>query len=221
MPALFPHLWYDSCYYFLSTALTLGFSLRVEGRRHVPRRGPVLMLCNHQSFLDPVVLGIATPRRVLQLARKTLFTQTHFAALIRSLGAVPVDQEGVAKEGLRIVIDLLRAGEAVVVFPEGERTPDGRMLPFRPGVQLILKRAPVPVLPLGIAGAFQALPRQRKWLRLSPLFFPATGADITVSIGRPLDGARLATLGREELMGELFNAVQASFQRAEKLRRKR
>jgi len=212
--------WYEGCYWATMTVMTLGFSLRIEGRRHVPRRGPVLILANHESFLDPIVLGVAIPRHVQQLARKTLFRNRFFGALLRSLHAFPVDQEGVAKEGLRKVLDFLRAGEAVVVFPEGERSFTGQIQPFKPGIHLLLRRAQVPVIPVGVAGAFEALPRTARLPRLSPLFLPATGTDVVVSIGRPVLPQRYTGLDREQLLSELFREVQAVQARAERLRRK-
>src|SRR4051812_6980595 len=113
-------LWYDLNHAAVWTGLTLGFSVRCEGGRHVPRRGPALVLANHESFLDPLLVGMAVGRRPYYLARKTLFRNRAFGAFLRSVNCVPVDQDGVAKEGLKAVIRLLHAGEAVIVFPEGE-----------------------------------------------------------------------------------------------------
>src|SRR5262245_22731145 len=99
-----------------------GWSLRCEGSRHMPRRGPALVLANHASYLDPVIVGLGVRRPLCYLARKSLFKNPLLAALMRSLGAVPLDQDSVgAREGLRVSIDLLQAGRALIVFPEGER----------------------------------------------------------------------------------------------------
>jgi 1-acyl-sn-glycerol-3-phosphate acyltransferase len=95
------------------------------------------------------------------------------------------------------------------------------MLPFKPGILLLMKKAPVPIVPNGIAGAYESFPRSQLLPRLSPLFWPATGADVAVSIGRPLLPAHFAKLGREEILKDLFHAVQAQVRRAERLRRKR
>ncbi|HEY8505260.1 MAG TPA: lysophospholipid acyltransferase family protein, partial [Gemmataceae bacterium] len=166
--------WYDLAYWPCFLATIFGFSLRVAGRRNMPAAGPVLVLSNHQSHLDPVLLGVASPRRLASLARRTLFRNRFFAALIRSLGAFPIDQEGVGKEGIKTVLDLLASGRAVVVYPEGHRTPDGRLQPLLPGISLILRRARVPVVPCGIAGAYHAWPRSRNYPVPSPLFCPAS-----------------------------------------------
>src|SRR5437016_4964293 len=142
-------LWYRFNFWTLFPSFTLGFSLRTAGSRNVPPDGPVLILANHESFLDPPIIGLAVRRKIHYLARKTLFRNPTFGAYLRSMGTVPVDQEGVAKEGLRTSVELLRAGKALLIFPEGERSPVGDMLPFKPGIHLVLRKAPVPILPVG------------------------------------------------------------------------
>jgi 1-acyl-sn-glycerol-3-phosphate acyltransferase len=201
--------------------MILGFSLRVEGSRRIPRKGGVLLIANHQSFFDPIVMGIATPcRRVTYLARKTLFRPAWFGWLISSLNAVPVDQEGVAKEGLKTVLAELQKGEAVVMFPEGTRTDTGEMSPLKPGIQLLIKRAEIQVVPMGIAGAFEAMAHWEKVPRLSPLFLPAGKSTIAVWVGEPLDSRCLAKLSREELLAMLTDVLHDAYARAKKLRRK-
>jgi 1-acyl-sn-glycerol-3-phosphate acyltransferase len=212
-------LWYEANYWATWAAFTLGFSFRSQGSRHVPRRGPVLLVANHESFLDPLAVGLAVRRHIRYLARKTLFRPEFFGKYLRSVGCVPVDQEGIAKEGIRTCLDLLQAGEAILVFPEGERTLTGEMLPFKPGVSLLLKKAQVPVLPIGVAGAYEAYPRTARVPRLSPLFWPATGAAVAVSIGKPIPPDHYRAVPREEILQDLFRAVQAEVKQAERLRR--
>jgi 1-acyl-sn-glycerol-3-phosphate acyltransferase len=213
-------LLYHAKYWATFATLTLASSLRFAGRRHMPRRGPVLVIANHQSYLDPSLVGVASPRPLRYLARKTLFRHPAFAWFIRQLGALPVDQEGVAKEGLKVVLEELRQGQAVVVFPEGQRTFDGKLQPLMPGIHLLLRRSQAPIVPVGIAGAFTALPRTRHWPKLSPLFLPPTDSTLAVYIGRPLDGRRYAELARAQALAELFEELQKVHDRAEKLRRK-
>jgi 1-acyl-sn-glycerol-3-phosphate acyltransferase len=220
MPDWLSSLWYEVNYYTVWTGFTLGFSLRTEGSRHVPRRGPLLLVANHESFLDPLAVGLAVRRRIRYLARKTLFKPKLFGDYLCSVGCVPVDQEGIAKEGIKTCLGLLQAGQAILVFPEGERTASGRMLPFKPGILLLMKKAPVPIVPIGIAGAYEAYPRTRLVPRLSPLFWPATGAAVAASIGRPLPPEHFAGMGREEVLKALAHAVEAEVKRAERLRRK-
>jgi 1-acyl-sn-glycerol-3-phosphate acyltransferase len=200
--------------------MILGFSFRTQGRRRFPRRGPVLIIANHQSFFDPIALTLACPRRLLFLARKSLFKPPWFGWFITSLGGVPMDQEGVAKEGLKAILRHLGAGAAVVVFPEGTRTEDGELSPLKPGVQLLMKRTQAPIVPMGIAGAFEALPYWRKVPTLSPLFLPAGKSTIAVWVGEPLDAGRFVDLPRQQLVAELTAQLQTVKDRAERLRRK-
>jgi len=211
---------YETTYWVSMALMTLGFSLRSEGRQRVPRSGPALLIANHQSFLDPILVGLCSRRHLCYLARKTLFRYPAFAWFIRHLGAVPIDQEGVGKEGIRITLEQLRAGRAVVVFPEGTRTPDGVMHPLRPGIHLLIKRTQAPIVPVGIAGAFDAMPYWQSIPKLSPLFLPGGKAALAVAVGRPLDAQHLARMPRTEALAVLFAALQEVAQRAERLRRK-
>jgi len=219
--AWFSFLWYEAVYWLTMGGLTLAFSLRFEGRRHIPRHGPALLIANHQSFLDPIAIGLAMPRHICFLARKTLFRNSLFGNLLRSLNAAPVDQEGVAKEGLKTVLEQLRNGHAVLIFPEGERSWKGNVQDLKPGISLLVRRAGVPIIPIGIAGAYEALPRTRNWPAISPLFLPAMKGTIAVSVMPPLDSRHLAHLERGDLLTELHNELQKAYQRAERLRRKR
>jgi 1-acyl-sn-glycerol-3-phosphate acyltransferase len=220
MESLRDRLWYRFNFFVLWPTFTLGFSFRSEGSRHVPRSGPVLLLANHESFLDPPLIGLAVRRKIYYLARKTLFRQATFGAYLRSMGTIPVDQEGVAKEGLRTSIDLLQAGKALLIFPEGERTFTGKMSPFKPGIQLVLRKVPVPIVPIGVAGAYEAFPRRAKLPRFSPLFWSSTGASVAISVGKPIPPQRYQAVGRDDLLDFLFQQVQAQVHRAEKLVRK-
>lgn len=212
-------LWHKFCYVVQSNVFTHGFSMRREGLHNVPMSGPVLVIANHQSFLDPVAMGVAFPRRLIYLARKSLFRNPVFSWLIRSLNAVPIDQEGVGKEGLRTIIDQLGQGQAVLVFPEGERTFNGRMLALKPGIHLLIKRTRAPILPVGIAGAFDAWPRTRTLPIPAPLCWPANRGTIAVSIGEPIDSQRFLTGPREAALTALFHEIDVVQRRAEKLRR--
>jgi 1-acyl-sn-glycerol-3-phosphate acyltransferase len=215
------HSWllYEIGFWLSRTILTLGFHYRYRGSQNVPRNGPVLLLANHQSFLDPSIAGCPIRRHLCFLARKTLFRGL-FGKLIGRLNAVSVDQEGVAKDGLKIILEQLKAGQAVLVFPEGERTLTGEVQPLKPGILLLIKRTEAAIVPIGIAGAFDALPRTRKWPKLSPFFLPTTGADIAVSISKPIPAKRYRDMPREQALAELQAELKRAKERAEQLRRK-
>jgi 1-acyl-sn-glycerol-3-phosphate acyltransferase len=213
-------LFYETMYWTSMAGMTLGFSLRSEGRTRVPRTGPALVIANHQSFLDPLLVGLCSRRHMCFLARKTLFRHRAFGLAIGTLGAVPIDQEGVGKEGIRTILEQLQAGRAVVVFPEGSRTPDGLMHELRPGIHLLIKRTQAPIVPVGIAGAFDALPYWQTLPTLAPLFLPASRATIAVSVGQPLDARHFADLPRDQALAELATELQKVVAHAERLRRK-
>src|SRR6267142_887171 len=99
-----PFAFYEAYYYLSMFTMILGFSLRINGTRNVPKRGPVLFIANHQSFLDPTLVGLAVRRHLAYVARKTLFEHPAFAWIIRMLNAVPIDQEGLGIEGLRTTV---------------------------------------------------------------------------------------------------------------------
>ena len=219
MPEWWSYLWYEVVYGVTSSAAFLGLSFRVEGARHVPKDGPALLIANHQSFLDPPLIGCAVRRHVTYLARETLFRNPFFAWFIRSVGAVPIDQEGFARQGLKTILEELKKGNAVLVFPEGERTPHGRMQPLKPGIMLLLKRVQTAIVPIGIAGAYDAYPRGQAAPIPSPLFLPPNGRTVAVSIGQPLDSRRYDKMDREQALAELFQEIQKVQARAERLRR--
>jgi 1-acyl-sn-glycerol-3-phosphate acyltransferase len=200
--------------------LTLAFSLRVQGRRHIPRKGPALLIANHESFFDPVLVAMASPRPLCYLARKTLFKNRAFGWFIRSLRAVPIDQEGLGKDGLKDILGQLQAGRAVLVFPEGHRTRDGKMRPLMPGVQLLIKRVQAPIVPIGIAGAYAAWPHGQKLPYLAPIFLPPGLGTIGVAVGRPLAADRYAEMPREQLLTELYGELQKMRARADEIRLK-
>lgn len=221
MPPWVADRWWDlgevACFY----TMTALFSLRMAGGQHVPRTGPVLVLSNHQTFLDPVLVGLAVPRYVSWVARQTLHKNPLFARLISSLRAIPIDHKGFSREGLQATLDALDGGACVGMFPEGERTHDGALEPFKPGISLLIKRARAPIVPAGIAGAYAAWSRHRKLPRLAPLFRPPSDATIAVSVGRPIDPAKYEKASREEMLEDLRRAVRAEMGNAERLRRKR
>jgi 1-acyl-sn-glycerol-3-phosphate acyltransferase len=148
---------------------TRVFDLKVYGAHHVPRSGGVLIVSNHQSYLDPVALAAKLRRPLSFLAKSELFEVSGFGWLIRNLNAFPVRQGegdvGAVKETIR----RLQEGHALNIFPEGSRSSDGEIAPILPGIGLIVRRAGVPVVPAVIHGSFDAWPRGAKMFRAHPI----------------------------------------------------
>ena len=213
--------WYDVVYWSSFLSFTFGWSLRVIGRRNMPKRGPVLVIANHQSFFDPVLCGLVSRRYLSFMARTSLFKNPMVAGLIRSLGAFPIDNRGLGREGLQLTIELLNQGQCVLVFPEGERTFNGEIQPFMPGISLLIRRVKAPIIPIGIAGVYDAFPRETKLPHLAPLFLPPWAGTMGISIGKPIDPAPFAKMDREEMLAKLFGAVKEEWTKADQIRRQR
>lgn len=170
-------LYYRVCRCIAQMLFTLFFRGRVFGARRVPVTGGVLLVCNHQSYLDPILATLALPRECHYMARDTLFRQPLFRRLIVSLNAFPI-KRGTADVGaIKETLRRLKAGCLVTTFPEATRTTDGTLGPMAPGVVLLARKARVPLVPAMILGAFEAWPRRARWPRLHP---------IIVAYGEPL-----------------------------------
>lgn len=135
------------------------------GEQHVPHEGAVLLAPNHQSYLDPVLLGAGLRRPPSYLADPAYVDRPILGRLMRLFGAIPVGSRRGAR-GLRRAREVLDAGEPLAVFPEGERTRDGGLLPFRTGVARLARLSGAPVVPVAIVGAYEVWPRHRARPRL-------------------------------------------------------
>ncbi len=212
------NLIYSLLYYPLGMLAIFTHSFRFEGQGNVPSTGPVLLIGNHQSYLDIVMMGLACPRRIYFLAKMPLFGNRILAAIMRLFETISVDAEGFSRAGLEGILRELKKGQTVLIYPEGERCWDGNLAPLKPGVSLLVRKARCPIVPVGIAGAFAAWPRTRGLLRFGPPFQTWSRSRIAVSIGEPLDGAVLANLDREEMLAELDKSLRAVMAKAEQLR---
>ncbi len=164
---------------------------RARGFEHLPEGG-ALLLINHQSFLDPLLVGLPLARPVSYLARDTLFPVPIIGWILRHTYVMPIRREAASTESLRESIRRLEQGFYVGIFPEGTRSRDGRLGPLKPGFVALLRRCRVPLVPIGIAGAVEVLPRGAKFLR---------PRRVHVVFGRPISPEEwqpLAAPGREE-----------------------
>lgn len=141
-------------------------------------QGPVILAANHQSFLDPPFAGSASDRGIYFLARRSLLDGPILGWLLPKLNVIPVDSEtGKDRTALKALIRILKAGEGTLVFPEGQRSPDGLLQPVLPGLGLVIAKTLAPVVPMRIFGAHDAWPIGQKWPRFRP---------VTVVVGEPL-----------------------------------
>ena len=170
-----------SAFYEVMKTLAVGvmramFRLEARGIEHVPTRGPVLLVSNHSSLLDPPLVGGACPRQLTFLAKAELFTVPGFGRLIHALNARPVRREGADAAALRVALRVLEQGGALLVFPEGTRGPEGRLREPKPGAALLAVLSGAPVVPVLVRGSGRAWPRGRR--------FPMP-AKVRVTFGRP------------------------------------
>lgn len=162
-PATSMSLFYRITRLAVRGVLKVYFRWQVLDADRVPLQGPVILASNHQSFLDPPLVAAALSRQVSFLARQTLFESWWLGPLFRALGVIPLDREGGTGAGLKAVLAWLEAGGAVVLFPEGTRSPDGRLQPARPGVGLVAVRSGAPVVPVRVFGTFEAWSREQRF----------------------------------------------------------
>jgi 1-acyl-sn-glycerol-3-phosphate acyltransferase len=154
----------------------LFLSLRVIHPERMVEVGPVILASNHQSFCDPPLVGICSRRDVHYLARKTLMDVPFLGGLLPRINVIPVDRDGNDMSALKTIIRLVRGGNGVVLFPEGTRSPDGRLGKGKPGIGLIIAKTGAPVQPMRIFGAHKAFPKGAGF----------TPSPVTVVIGEPI-----------------------------------
>jgi 1-acyl-sn-glycerol-3-phosphate acyltransferase len=140
-------------------------------------QGPVILASNHASFLDPPLVGAGLHRAINYLARESLFRFPVVGWVLRNWNSVPVDREGGGAKGLKAILDRLLAGGAIILFPEGTRTRDGRLQPARSGIGLTVIKSTAPVVPVRVFGTFEAYGRH--------LIFPRPHR-VMVKYGQPM-----------------------------------
>ena len=135
------------------------FRWHVYNAERVPLEGGVILASNHASFLDPPLIGAGLQRGINYLAREDLFGIPVMGWVLRHWQVVPVDRDGGGAVGLRAILSRLLAGGAIILFPEGTRTHDGKMQPVRSGIGLTVIKSTVPVVPVRVFGMFEAYGR--------------------------------------------------------------
>jgi 1-acyl-sn-glycerol-3-phosphate acyltransferase len=161
---------------------SVWFDLKAYGVENIPRQGGVLLVSNHESYLDPIVVGVQVPRAMSFMAKSELFKPIGFGWLIHRLGAFPVHQGRGDRGAIDETIERLQQGHILNIFPEGERSATGELGPIKKGVALIAKRANVPVVPVIVEGSFEAWPKNKAMPQSHP---------IRVLYGPPIDVSNL------------------------------
>lgn len=185
--------------------LLIFFQLRMHGMKHVPLEDGMLICANHQSFLDPIVVGCAFPRRSNFLAKKTLFDIWWLAWFLKQVDTIPLDREGMGIAGMKETLRRLRRNESVLLFPEGRRTLDGELQPLMSGFVALAKRVDLPLLPIGIDGPFACWPLGA--------MFPVPGL-IHVVFGSPIQPGEFKGLDDQQITQLLQDRIGDCFEEA-------
>jgi 1-acyl-sn-glycerol-3-phosphate acyltransferase len=192
----------DVCRPGVRALARLYFGLRLSGTEHIPEIGPVVIVPNHQTYADPILVTIPVRRPIYYMAWNRLFDVRGLNWLIRRLRAFPVEIESRDPRAAREAVRLLQAGEAVMIFPEGSRSLDGRVGRFKPGAFRLAVSLGVPILPVTIAGGHEAWPpgrtlprRGNMTITYHPLVYPGADGDSRAAARELAERTRAAIAG--------------------------
>ena len=201
-------------YWLVRGACKMVFSVlyryRVKGQENFPHQGPLILLSNHQSHFDPLVIAAAAPRRLRALARESLFFWP-LSWMIRYLGAIPVGSAGATRASLKATLGALDQGSAFLIFPEGTRTADGEIAELQPGFTMLTRKKKPTVLPMALEGTFQAWPKDKK--------FPGLGR-VAVAFGKPIPAEEYEQWEAKEFESIAAGRLAECLMEARKLREK-
>lgn len=179
--------WYRFFKSVIWVLMKVAARVRVEGKENLPESGPFLLIFNHQSFLDPLLAQSHIPHTVHSMTKSTQFAHPVFRWLVPRVGGFPVRRYRVDPQAVRTALRYLDEGKVVGVYPEGERSWDGVLQPFRRGTVRLLLKVGVPIVPCGLEGSFDVFPRWGSGVRRS---------DVIIRFGKPIHLGRHD--GREE-----------------------
>jgi len=185
-------------------SMTLAYRIRVHGLENFPDHDRLLVCANHQSFLDPVILGVVCPRPINYLGRKTLFRFAAVGWLLSWNDTIAIDRDA-GFGGMKETMRRIKRGESVLMFPEGTRSDDGELKPIKSGFCVMAKRTKATLMPVGFDGAFQAYSRK--------MILPRPG-NIQVVIGKPIPFEEFGELSDAEVTKLLESRIRECFEAA-------
>ena len=190
----------------------LPFRIRVEGMERYPRMGGMLVCSNHQSNLDPLILGCVCPRPVNYLSKKQLFQVKPLGWFLTWNDGIKLDRES-GLGGIKTTLKRLKNSEAVLMFPEGTRSRDGEFQPLKRGFCMFVRKTKVNIMPVGLDGAFDVLPPRK--------LLPNFSATVQVVFGEAIEPAEYSDLSDEELTELLEVRIRECFEKARAINRGR
>ena len=171
----------------------LLYRVKVYGKENIPRDGAVLVLSNHQSLFDPVLCQGWLRRPFYYVPRDTLFVG-FWGRIIDSFYTIPINQEKAGIKSMRAIIEVLKRGHIVCLYPEGARTFDGRIDEIKPGFSLLMRRSGATLIPMIIDGIFERWPRTQK--------YPKLGGRVGIMYGKPIPADHIKEFGEENFINE-------------------
>lgn len=197
---------------FCRTLFLLMYRHRVHGLKNFPKERGIMICPNHQSNLDPILVGVSLPQFPNYLGKKTLFKFPPMGWLLRKLDTIPIDRQATGIAGMKETLRRLKRKESVVIFPEGQRSFDGELQELMTGFIALVKRTKVPMLPVGIDGAHQSWPRGQA--------IPRPGI-VDVVIGKPIYKEEYEHLTEAEMVQLLHDRMRECFEEARTRRAER
>lgn len=195
-------IFYRFVQWLVRTLRPLVCRLEIEGMGNIPDRGPFLLVCNHQSYLDPILIESIVRRRLYTMAKSTLFNYPLLGAILKGLKTYPVRRYEVDPQAVRLALMYLERGEGVAIYIEGERSWDLRLQEPRRGTLRLILKAGVPVIPCGISGAYDMWPRWDRALRRG---------NVRIRFGQPLRFPQLDDRDkRERALPEVRQTVMSA-----------
>ncbi|MBL9000624.1 MAG: 1-acyl-sn-glycerol-3-phosphate acyltransferase [Phycisphaerae bacterium] len=196
-------LFYELACAVVRTIISVFWSGKSFHSERVPANGPLLLASNHQSYLDPPLIAVRLRHRHVNfIAKAGLFKFRPFAWTIAWLNSVPIRGDASDTAAIKEVVARLERGESVLIFPEGARTPNGTIAPFKRGVSLLVKKARCTVVPVAVEGVFDVWPNSRSLPRLF-------GRRMYVMYGTPIAYEELMKHGADEALGRLGREIDA------------
>jgi 1-acyl-sn-glycerol-3-phosphate acyltransferase len=182
-----------------------GVQVKVSGQENIPKNVPVIYMSNHQSNFDILALYQAIPGKFSWIAKEELFSYPIFGQSMRRAGYIPLDRSDGRKSLKSMIVAAARInqGDCVVIFPEGTRSEDGNLIPFKKGGFLLAEKAKVPVVPVSISGSGEINPAKKFWLK------PGT---IRIRIAEPISATAQSGRNRAEMMEQVQAAISANLE---------
>lgn len=178
--------------------------VRVEGIEHLKGEGPYIFMSNHQGSYDIFALLGHLPFQFRWLAKKELFSIPFFGWVMAAAGYVSIDREGTRKtvEAMNEAARKIREGMSLLIFPEGSRSPDGSIQPFKKGGFTLAIKSKVPIIPISISGSREVMPKEK---------FTSAPGEIRIRIDHPIEIQNYSMKDRESLMEKVSQTISKNF----------